>query len=37
VLPEDRGADLLVIRNRTERAQGIVLHLAGRVTDTSDR
>jgi len=35
VLPEDRDADLLVIKGRTERAQGTVLHLTGRVTDTS--
>ena len=35
VLPEDRDADLLVIKGRTERAQGMVLHLTGRVTDTS--
>ena len=35
VLPEDRDADLLVIKGRADRAQGTVLHLAGRVTDTS--
>jgi protocatechuate 3,4-dioxygenase beta subunit len=35
VLPEDRDADLLVIKGRVDRAQGTVLHLAGRVTDTS--
>lgn len=35
VLPEDRDADLLVIKGRDARAQGTVLHLAGRVTDTS--
>ena len=35
VLPEDRDADLLVIKGRHARAQGTVLHLAGRVTDTS--
>ena len=35
VLPEDRDADLLVVKGRDGRAQGTVLHLAGRVTDTS--
>ncbi len=35
VLPEDRDADLLVIKGRAGRAQGTVLHLTGRVTDTS--
>ena len=35
VLPEDRDADLLVIKGRADRAQGTVLHLTGRVTDTS--
>jgi protocatechuate 3,4-dioxygenase beta subunit len=35
VLPDDRDADLLVIMGRAARAQGTVLHLAGRVTDTS--
>ena len=35
VLPEDRDADLLVITGRAARAQGTVLHLAGRVIDTS--
>jgi protocatechuate 3,4-dioxygenase beta subunit len=35
VLPEDRDADLLVIMGRAARAQGTVLHLAGRVTDTN--
>ena len=35
VLPEDRDSDLLVIKGRAERAQGTVLHLAGRVIDTS--
>ena len=34
-LPEDRDADLLVITGRADRALGTVLHLAGRVTDTS--
>jgi len=35
VLPEDRDADLLVIKGRDARALGTVLHLVGRVTDTS--
>ncbi len=35
VLSEDRDADLLVIKGRADRAQGTVLHLTGRVTDTS--
>ena len=35
VLPEDRDADLLVVKGRADRAQGTVLHLTGRVTDTS--
>ena len=35
VLPEDRDADLVVIKGRPARAQGTVLHLTGRVTDTS--
>jgi len=35
VLPEDRDADLLVIKGRADRVQGTVLHLTGRVTDTS--
>ena len=35
VLPEDRDADLLVIKGRADRAQGTVLHLTGRVIDTS--
>jgi protocatechuate 3,4-dioxygenase beta subunit len=35
VLPEDRDADLLVIKGRADRAQGTVLHLTGRVTDAS--
>ncbi len=34
VLPEDRDADLLVIKGRDGRAQGTVLLLSGRVTDT---
>ena len=36
VLPDDRDADLLVIKGRAAApAQGTVLHLVGRVTDTS--
>jgi protocatechuate 3,4-dioxygenase beta subunit len=35
VLPEDRDADLVVIKGRDALAQGTVLHLVGRVTDTS--
>ena len=35
VLPEDRDADLVVIKGRHRQAQGTVLHLTGRVTDTS--
>jgi protocatechuate 3,4-dioxygenase beta subunit len=35
VLPEDRDADLVVIRGREARAQGTVLLLSGRVTDTN--
>jgi len=35
VLPEDRDTDLVVIKGRDARAQGTVLHLEGRVTDTS--
>lgn len=34
VLPEDRDADLVVIKGRDARALGTVLHLSGRVTDT---
>jgi protocatechuate 3,4-dioxygenase, beta subunit len=34
VLPEDRDADLVVIKGRDGRAQGTVLLLNGRVTDT---
>lgn len=34
VLPEDRDADLVIIKGRDDRAQGTVLHLTGRVTDT---
>ena len=35
VLPEDRDADLIVIRGHERQAQGTVLHLTGRVMDTS--
>jgi protocatechuate 3,4-dioxygenase beta subunit len=35
VLPEDRDADLVQVKGRTARAQGTVLHLSGRVMDTS--
>ena len=35
VLPEDRDADLVVIKGRLARAQGTVLHLSGRVRDTN--
>jgi protocatechuate 3,4-dioxygenase beta subunit len=35
VLPEDRDADLVVIKGRDARAQGTVLLLSGRVTDTN--
>ena len=35
VLPEDRDADLVVIKGRSARAQGAVLHLSGRVRDTN--
>ena len=35
VLPEDRDADLVVVKGRTARAQGTVLYLSGRVTDTN--
>jgi protocatechuate 3,4-dioxygenase beta subunit len=34
VLPEDRDADLVVVKGKEARALGIVLHLSGRVTDT---
>src|SRR5262245_15506951 len=37
VLPEDRDADLVVVRGRTARAEGTVLYLSGRVLDTSGR
>lgn len=35
VLPEDRDADLVVIKGRDAPARGTVLHVAGRVTDTN--
>ena len=35
VLPDDRDNDLVQIRGRDAKAQGTVLHLAGRVTDGS--
>ena len=35
VLPEDRDADLVVIKGRAARAQGTVLHLTGSVRDTN--
>jgi len=35
VLPDDRDADLVVVKGRTARAQGTVLYLSGRVTDTN--
>jgi len=35
VLPEDRDADLVVVKGRTAHAQGTVLYLSGRVTDTN--
>ena len=35
VLPEDRDADLVVVKGRTARAQGTVLYVSGRVTDTN--
>jgi protocatechuate 3,4-dioxygenase beta subunit len=34
VLPEDRDADLVIVKGHDGRAQGTVLHLIGRVTDT---
>ena len=37
VLPEDRDADLVVIKGREGRAQGTVLQLSGRVTDTDGK
>lgn len=33
VLPDDRDADLVVVKGRDGRAQGTVLHLSGRVRD----
>ncbi len=35
VLPEDRDADLVVVKGRVAHAQGTVLLLTGHVTDTS--
>ena len=35
VVPEDRDADLVVVKGRTAHAQGTVLYLSGRVTDTN--
>ena len=35
VLPDDRDADLVVVKGRAARAQGTVLYLSGRVTDTN--
>jgi len=35
VLPDDRDADLVVVKGRSGRAQGTVLYLSGRVTDTN--
>jgi len=35
VLPDDRDADLVVTKGRDGRAQGTVLHVSGRVTDTN--
>jgi protocatechuate 3,4-dioxygenase, beta subunit len=35
VLPEDRDADLVVIKGRDGQARGTVLHLRGRVRDTN--
>jgi protocatechuate 3,4-dioxygenase, beta subunit len=35
VLPEDRDADLVVIKGHLGRSQGTVPHLTGRVTDTA--
>lgn len=37
VLPEDHDADLVVIKGREGRAQGTLLQLSGRVTDTDGR
>ena len=34
VLPDDRDADLVVVKGRAAGAQGIVLYLSGRVIDT---
>jgi protocatechuate 3,4-dioxygenase, beta subunit len=35
VLPEDRDADLVIVKGRDGRAEGTVLHLSGLVRDTS--
>jgi protocatechuate 3,4-dioxygenase, beta subunit len=35
VLPEDRDADLVVVKGRDGQAQGTVLHLSGQVRDTN--
>ena len=35
VFPDDRDADLVVVKGRTARAQGTVLYLSGRVTDAN--
>jgi len=35
VVPEDRDADLVVVKGRTAHAQGTMLYLSGRVTDTN--
>ena len=35
VFPDDRDADLVVVKGRTARAQGTVLYLSGRLTDTN--
>ena len=35
VLPDDRDADLVTVKGRAARAQGTVLYLSGRVTDTN--
>jgi protocatechuate 3,4-dioxygenase beta subunit len=37
VLPDDRDADLVVIKGRGVHAEGTVLYLSGRVVDTSGR
>jgi protocatechuate 3,4-dioxygenase beta subunit len=35
VLPDDRDADLVMVKGRAARAQGTVLYLSGRVMDTN--